>query len=46
LRATYFHGKSYALIMTNDWLGHTLGDFLTRSSGHPVAPLSHSVFQR
>jgi hypothetical protein len=33
--ATFFNGKSYALILTKNELGDILGDFLTNSSGHP-----------
>jgi hypothetical protein len=34
--ANLFHGRSYALILTKGGLRHTLGDFFTNSSGHPV----------
>jgi hypothetical protein len=34
--ATFFHGKSEALIFTKNGLGLTLGDFFTHSSGRPV----------
>jgi hypothetical protein len=33
--ATYFHSKSPLLILTENGLGDILGDFLTKSSGHP-----------
>jgi hypothetical protein len=26
--ATFYHGKSYVIIFTKNWLGYTLGDFL------------------
>jgi hypothetical protein len=34
--ATFFHGKGYALILTNKELGYILGDFVTNSSDHSV----------
>jgi hypothetical protein len=33
--ATYFHGTSYALILTKQRAGLHLGDVFTNSSGHP-----------
>jgi hypothetical protein len=32
--ATFILGKSIALIMTENGLGHILGDYLTNSPGH------------
>jgi hypothetical protein len=37
LGATFFHGIGYVLILTNNRLGYSLGDFFTLSSGHPAA---------
>jgi hypothetical protein len=31
----FYHGKSYAVILTKSGLGYILGDYLTNSSGHP-----------
>jgi hypothetical protein len=33
--ATFIHGYGYALILTNNGLGYSLGAFFTVSSGHP-----------
>jgi hypothetical protein len=47
----YFYGKKFALILTENGLGHILGDFSTNSSGHPdpnFKPKTHflkSAFQ-
>jgi hypothetical protein len=30
---------TYVLILTNNWLGYILGDFIKNSSGHPEAGL-------
>jgi hypothetical protein len=31
----FFHGTSYVLILTNNGLGYSLGDFFTKSIAHP-----------
>jgi hypothetical protein len=33
--ATFFHDKVFELISSKNVLGHILGDFFTRASGHP-----------
>jgi hypothetical protein len=33
--ASFYHGKSYVLILTKNVLGNILGDFFTNASGHP-----------
>jgi hypothetical protein len=40
--ATLFRGKRYALILTTNGLGYSLGDFFNNSSGHPVVSLNWS----
>jgi hypothetical protein len=46
-RATFFHGKKLCvLILTKDGMGHTLGAFLTNSSGHLDSNLSYAKYQR
>jgi hypothetical protein len=36
---TFFHGASYAFILSKNGLGSILGDFFTNSSGHPGADI-------
>jgi hypothetical protein len=38
-KTTFFRGKSYALVCQKNVLGYILGDFSTKSSGHPALDL-------
>jgi hypothetical protein len=35
-RASFFHGKRYALTLMKNVFGNILGEFQTNSSGHPA----------
>jgi hypothetical protein len=37
----FFHGKSYAFILTQNRFGRILGHCFTNSSGHPVRKVPH-----
>jgi hypothetical protein len=34
--ATFYHRKTYVILLTKNGLGYILGNFLTNASGHPA----------